>query len=918
MPVSLGDHLFPCRKAERPGARQARGAGGDFPTACFAIVRAWKLLLCSAIAFVGCSDGAGLQPNVPVSIVAFSGDAQEATAGSVLGQDVAVRVSASDGEPSAGAVVTWSIEVGGGSVASSESVTDAHGLARTGWTLGTAAGVQVLRAGLGAGGDKYVLFFATASPGSAAGLEPVGGLDQEGGHGEVLADSLVVEVVDQHHNPVPGVPIQWSVTAGGGSISPETSETDDQGLARAAWTLGTLAEQQSVEAASGLLVAGFQATAALTDAPVVASVTPDTLSPGDSVTLAGSGFSPQAEQNQVTVAGQAASVLASSGNQLTFIVPAQEVLGCKPTETVSVTVTTSAGTGSILHPLAVARQVDLAPGQFMATLDPDLVACHELLSPGADYMVSVFHTGTVPSAQTDFELTGLVPDSVATQTMFFVPDSSPRTPSSLRPHRRSLSPAGHGASSGLTLFESQSVRAGIHDANRRLAARLQAQSPLAGGAVEDELAALAQGLVRTQAVVPVVGDTVEFRVPDINSAGICDNYVEVQARVVYAGEHAIVYEDVKAPLAEQMDQYFQFLGEDFDTLQYGIVLDYFGDPVALNTSGTERVQMLFSPVVNSFEGLTGFVIAGDFFPREQCQSSDEAEVFYATVPTEAGEGYGFGTVGHWLWYMRSTLVHEAKHLASYSARLARNAWFEDTWLEEATAMIAEELLGRAVFGYDRGGRTDYGASIYCEVRPDREECAGSPLIMYSHFALLHDYYADVEVLTPIGNMVVDPAGTFYGSGWLLARWAADHHADGDAHFFQALNQTSLTGTANLEAVTGRSFPELLADFGLALAVDGLPGFTADRSELGFPSWDTRDIFSGLSQDYPGSFPAAFPLAIRRLDDHAFHAEVSGLRAGSAALFELPASQQSTRLLHLQAAGGGAPPATLRVAIVRIQ
>ena len=42
--------------------------------------------------------------------------------------------------------------------------------------------------------------------------------------------------------PRAGVPVHWSVAAGGGSIEPISTETDAEGLASAAWTLGPAGE----------------------------------------------------------------------------------------------------------------------------------------------------------------------------------------------------------------------------------------------------------------------------------------------------------------------------------------------------------------------------------------------------------------------------------------------------------------------------------------------------------------------------------------------------------------------------------------------------------------------------------------------------------------------------------------------------
>ena len=67
-------------------------------------------------------------------------------------------------------------------------------------------------------------------------LDIAGGDDQIGRAAQALGDSLVVIVRDAAGNPVPGVPVTWSVTAGGGSVSPASSLTGANGIARARYT----------------------------------------------------------------------------------------------------------------------------------------------------------------------------------------------------------------------------------------------------------------------------------------------------------------------------------------------------------------------------------------------------------------------------------------------------------------------------------------------------------------------------------------------------------------------------------------------------------------------------------------------------------------------------------------------------------
>lgn len=70
-------------------------------------------------------------------------------------------------------------------------------------------------------------------------LVKVSGDNQSGTTGTQLPNSLVVKVVNAQNNPQSGVTVNFSVTSGGGSVSPATVVTDASGQASTVVTLGT-------------------------------------------------------------------------------------------------------------------------------------------------------------------------------------------------------------------------------------------------------------------------------------------------------------------------------------------------------------------------------------------------------------------------------------------------------------------------------------------------------------------------------------------------------------------------------------------------------------------------------------------------------------------------------------------------------
>ena len=92
-------------------------------------------------------------------------------------------------------------------------------------------------------------FTVEAVAASANGLAAVSGQDQTGSVGTELPDPLVVEVTDAFGNPIPGVPIAWTVE-GGGAVSEAATSTGADGRTSVIRTLGPTAGTQTTTATS--------------------------------------------------------------------------------------------------------------------------------------------------------------------------------------------------------------------------------------------------------------------------------------------------------------------------------------------------------------------------------------------------------------------------------------------------------------------------------------------------------------------------------------------------------------------------------------------------------------------------------------------------------------------------------------------
>ena len=79
-------------------------------------------------------------------------------------------------------------------------------------------------------------------------LTRLSGNEQQAPGGAALTEPFVVEVLDQYGDPIPGTTVEFSVTAGGGTLSKSRATTDANGHASSTLTLGRNSGTNTVEA----------------------------------------------------------------------------------------------------------------------------------------------------------------------------------------------------------------------------------------------------------------------------------------------------------------------------------------------------------------------------------------------------------------------------------------------------------------------------------------------------------------------------------------------------------------------------------------------------------------------------------------------------------------------------------------------
>lgn len=176
------------------------------------------------------------QAGAATTITKVSGDAQSGTSGQLLTAPLVVRVTDVYANPVAGVSVVFTRLAGTGAITTARATTGVDGLASTGYTLGTIAGSESIRADIAGVSGTAATFSLTSNAGPPTTINKTTAETQHLKLGASPTASLVALVTDSHGNPVPGVTVGWKIVSGSGSLNTDHSVTDNAGAAPASFT----------------------------------------------------------------------------------------------------------------------------------------------------------------------------------------------------------------------------------------------------------------------------------------------------------------------------------------------------------------------------------------------------------------------------------------------------------------------------------------------------------------------------------------------------------------------------------------------------------------------------------------------------------------------------------------------------------
>jgi Leishmanolysin len=197
-----------------------------------------RSLLILAAAAAELMLGCGTEPPRLASLRIVHGNEQIGVAGRALPAPLVVEADDDQGNPIDGVSLRFEVTQGGGKVSPAQTTTDQDGHASVLFTLGGSAGAPQEVTVSGNGGDITASFTATAT-GVPTTVRLAAGVSQSARAGAPVPTNPAVKVLDESGNPVPGVIVKFAVTAGGGSVTGDSTVTDAGGVAAVgAWRPG--------------------------------------------------------------------------------------------------------------------------------------------------------------------------------------------------------------------------------------------------------------------------------------------------------------------------------------------------------------------------------------------------------------------------------------------------------------------------------------------------------------------------------------------------------------------------------------------------------------------------------------------------------------------------------------------------------
>jgi hypothetical protein len=564
--------------------------------------------------------------------------------------------------------------------------------------------------------------------------------------------------------------------------------------------------------------------------------------------------------------------------------------------------------------------LNLSVGQSAVFLDSAHMLTNVVMPNGARYLITVVNTDAATSSREDFDLHGTFATSsasVSTVQARAIQPAAPRASSAPRSAAGRSAPA----ISGIEMRRLMTITA---NAERQHLRRMEIDRALATryGNPLPKLAARQARLLAAGATANALGGPSAtigtVNVIDVRHFGAaCSDYDVIGARTVAVSSKAIVLADTTSSWTQRPDSgFYQTLADEYSSLTYPFVQSYVGDPLLMDAklSNVGKITIVITPRLNADSGIAAFVNPCDWLAET---GSNVTETIYNWV-ADSINGYPLSL---WERFLRPTLAHETKHVASFAQRYYDGGVFETVWLEEATAQMSSEIWMRNFDQTTWKGNAGFDATLGCEfVTSNPCYSASKPAGLFNHLEFLYNYL-DAATTPPDEEGLGTTIESEYGAGWSFARWTADQYASSEQTFLHGIiDDETNTSVPNLMARSGQPATTLQVYWVLATALDSVQVTPADP-RLTVPSFNFADIYGVSDTVFTATFPRLEPVWANQVSSGSFDETVTGVPGLTGASYiMLNAASAGTQTLELRSGSGGTISSSsgLRVGVVRVQ
>ena len=316
---------------------------------------------------------------------------------------------------------------------------------------------------------------------------------------------------------------------------------------------------------------------------------------------------------------------------------------------------------------------------------------------------------------------------------------------------------------------------------------------------------------RQNVAAALLGESEEFFIPVYGQVATSTPYPQnrITARCVAIGSEVIIYAD--NAIITPSSSLIADLRLRFEEVIKPRINDVFGVEPDLGPDGEGRLTILLTDSMS--QGIAGIFYGIDLYNRDesgvQLRESNERKMIYVKYSlTSTITRFG-------------TIAHEFQHMVNYyqKQRLGGTGTFESVWLNEGMSKYAEDVCGYGILNGDANS-----ASL---IKLSQENFKSLSLTNFSGI-------------------------NSYGLSYLFVRFLAQENRFGTTYreVTRKLIDSSLTGKANVVAVTGEAFELTLARWALSLYLNRYSSDNA--SDYGFSGLNLSGIYNGIT--LPGFVP----------------------------------------------------------------